>query len=128
MQSVFWYDKPSHYEGEPEVEYFKHLPTVWDDSKVLDGSIGEYATIARRRGDDWFVGSITNELARERDIKLDFLEEGRIYIAYIYSDMLDAKITRTNVAITERGVDRATELRMLIAPNGGQAMRIVPKR
>lgn len=128
MQSVFWYDKPSHYEGEPEARYFKHLPTVWDDSKVLDGCIGEYVTIARRSGDDWFVGSITNELARERDIHLVFLEEGRTYIAYIYSDRLEANVTRTNVAIAEREVDSTMELKAIMAANGGQAIRMVPKR
>jgi len=43
LQSIFWYDRPSAYEGEPEVEFFSHLPTVWNDTRVLMGSIGEYA-------------------------------------------------------------------------------------
>lgn len=128
MQSVFWYDRPVHYEGEPEIEFFKHLPTVWNDSRVLQGSIGEFAVIARRSGKDWFIGCITNEQARERCVKLDFLEEDTAYIAYIYSDSFDKRATRTQVTITVKEVDYKTELHALMAPSGGQAIRIVPKR
>lgn len=128
MQSVFWYDKPSHFEGEPEVEFFKHLPTVWDDTRVLQGSIGEYAIIARRSGSDWFIGCITNEQACERSVKLDFLEEDTAYIAYIYSDSFDKQVTRTNVTITVKEIHAQTVLQAQMAPGGGQAMRIVPKQ
>ena len=47
LQWIFWYDKPSAYHGEPEVEFFRHVPTVWDDTKVINGEIGKFATIAR---------------------------------------------------------------------------------
>lgn len=128
MQSVFWYDRPAQYEGEPEIEFFKHLPAVWNDSRVLQGSIGEFAVIARRSGGDWFIGCITNEQAREQSVRLDFLEEGNAYIAYIYSDSFDKPASRTHVTITVKEVDHKTELRAIMAPSGGQAIRIVPKR
>ncbi len=60
FQFLFWYDKPSDYQGEPEVEFFKKVPTVWDDTKVIDGRIGEFVSVARQSGDEWFLGSITN--------------------------------------------------------------------
>ena len=52
LQFVFWYDRPADYNGEPEVEFFERLHTVWDDTKVPLGSIGEYAAIARRKGEE----------------------------------------------------------------------------
>ncbi|HTG69047.1 MAG TPA: glycoside hydrolase family 97 C-terminal domain-containing protein [Candidatus Udaeobacter sp.] len=61
-------------------------------------------------------------------VKFDFLEESTAYIAYIYADSLDKPATRTNVAITVKEVDHTTELHALMAPSGGQAIRIVPKR
>ena len=61
LQSIFWYDKPSEYHGEPEIEFFQHVPTVWDDTKVINGEIGKFATIARRSGDDWFVRTINQQ-------------------------------------------------------------------
>ncbi|UCG58712.1 MAG: glycoside hydrolase family 97 N-terminal domain-containing protein, partial [Phycisphaerales bacterium] len=54
-QFLFWYDTPSKYQGEPEIEFFEHLPTVWDDTRVPNGEIGEYITVVRKSGDRWYV-------------------------------------------------------------------------
>ncbi|XEC93974.1 glycoside hydrolase family 97 N-terminal domain-containing protein [Paenibacillus tarimensis] len=128
MQSVFWYDKPSHYEGEPEIDFFARLPVVWNDTRVPQGSIGEFAVIARRSGEEWYVGCITNEEARELTVKLDFLEEDKPYLAYIYSDSQDEQASRTKVTVTIREVRAASVLNVLMAPTGGQAIRLTPKR
>ena len=72
LQFVFWYDKPSDYQGEPEMEFFENLPTVWDTTKVILGDIGKYAAIARKSNDRWFLGCITNNEGRTLDIPLDF--------------------------------------------------------
>jgi alpha-glucosidase len=127
LQSILWYDKPSAYEGEPEIEFFRHLPTVWDETKVPLGSIGEYAVIARRSGNEWFVGVITNEQGRELTVSLDFLAADRAYLATIYSDDDRNQASRTRVAITVQEVNSRSELQLLMAPRGGQAIRIVPK-
>ena len=55
LQFLYWYDKPEDSQDEPELEFFDHIPTVWDDTKVLDGEIAKYITIARRKGEEWFV-------------------------------------------------------------------------
>ncbi|CAG0928421.1 hypothetical protein PLCT1_00732, partial [Planctomycetaceae bacterium] len=74
LQFIFWYDKPSDYQGEPEVAFFEHLPTEWDTTKVVLGEIGRYAAVARRRDSTWFVGAITNNDARTLTIPLSFLQ------------------------------------------------------
>ena len=83
--------------------------TVWDDSKVLGGEIGKYVTIARRKGKEWFVGSITNNDARELKISLSFLEPGKKYEASIYYDDSGSKV-RTKVSIRRIEVDASTVL------------------
>ncbi|WP_159886879.1 glycoside hydrolase family 97 protein [Paenibacillus puerhi] len=128
LQSIMWYDKPSAYQGEPEIELFERLPTVWSETKVLDGEIGEFAVIARRRGDEWFVGAITNEERRELAIRLDFLDAGLDYEARIYSDDSPAAASRTGVAVSIQEVYADSELRVAMLPSGGQAMWIRPVR
>ena len=59
LQTIFWYDKPSFYHGEPEMEWFENLQTVFDDTKVLDGAPGKNITMARRKGQEWFLGAMT---------------------------------------------------------------------
>jgi alpha-glucosidase len=73
LQFLYWYDQPSAYHGEPEIEFFDNVKTVWDDTKVLDGEIGEYVTIARRSGEEWFVGTMTNNDARKINTSQDIL-------------------------------------------------------
>ncbi len=74
------------YEGKsfPELEFWKEMPTTWDDSKVIHGSIGHYMTVARRKGKSWFVGTITND-GRSLDIPLSFLGDGT-YTAKVYKE------------------------------------------
>jgi alpha-glucosidase len=127
MQWIFWYDKPADYQGEPEIEFFAHVPTVWDDTRVLDGRIGEFASIARRKGDEWFIGTITNSQARTLRVPLSFLTPGRKYVAHIYAD--DERVqTRTKVGIETRAVDSATTLQAVLKASGGQAVWIEPAK
>lgn len=125
LQFLFWYDRPSDYRGEPEVEFFRDVSTVWDETRVLDGRIGEFVTIARRRGREWFLGSITNSQSRELQIPLRFLESGRKYIAHIYEDDPGSP-SRTKVAIRRFVVDSATRIHARLIPSGGQAIRLAP--
>jgi alpha-glucosidase len=125
MQWLFWYDKPSQYQGEREIEFFRHLPTVWDETRVVDGKIAEYASIARRKGGEWFVGTVNNSQARTLHLPLDFLEHGRKYVAHLYSDD-DAVATRTNVGVDVRNVDSTVTLDVPLKAAGGQAIWIEP--
>lgn len=126
LQFVFWYDRPSDYHGEPEVEFFDHLPTVWDTTRVLLGEIGQQIAIARKRGEVWFVGAITNNDGRKMNISLDFLERGQRFVATMYTDGGEAVATRTHVKIERRVVDAATVLTANLKPSGGIAMEIQP--
>ncbi|MBX3254075.1 MAG: glycoside hydrolase family 97 N-terminal domain-containing protein [Chitinophagaceae bacterium] len=122
-QYMYWYDKPEDYQGEPELEFWDTLPTTWDDTKVVQGGIGKYITVARKSGEDWFVGAITGNEERDMKIPLDFLDAGKKYEASIYSDDPGVN-TRTKVAIKRMIVNASTVLDARLQPSGGQAIRI----
>jgi alpha-glucosidase len=125
LQWIFWYDKPADYHGEPEIEFFQHVPTVWDDTKVINGDIGKFATIARRSGENWFMGTINNSEPRGLKVPLAFLTGGKKYTARIYSDD-ESVATRTKVGIETRTVDSQTTLDVPLRAAGGQAIWITP--
>jgi alpha-glucosidase len=126
FQFVFWYDKPGDYQGEPEVAFFEHLPTVWDDSKVVGGEIGQYVVMARRKNDGWFVGAITNNSGRTLDIPLTFLDKEKTYQATLYSDGGEQIKTRTHVKIDKRRVKANTIIKADLQPSGGLAIELQP--
>jgi len=126
LQFVFWYDRPSDYQGEPEVEFFDHLPTVWDTTAVLLGEIGGYIATARRSGQIWFLGAITNNDGRTLDVPLHFLDTGRVYVASLYTDGGERIPTRTHVAIRRCLVRSSTVITAPLKPSGGMAMEIRP--
>lgn len=126
LQCIFWYDSPGRYRGEPEVDFFREVPTVWDDTKVINGSIGHYATIARRSGDDWFIGTINDSQPRELKVPLSFLTKDRSYLAHVYSDD-DSVPTRTHVRVETRLVNSQTTLEVPLHAAGGQAIWVQAK-
>lgn len=125
LQWMYWYDKPDDYQNEPELAFWDVLPTTWNDTKVLNGEIGKYITVARRNADKWFVGSITNTDARDLKVSLDFLEPGKKYEATLYFDD-DQVATRTRVGISKQKVDAKTVLNIQLKASGGQAILIEP--
>src|SRR5665647_2973434 len=78
-------DSPDAYDGQKELEFLKAVPASWDETRVLNGVPPEYITIARRKGKDWFIGSIASWNPRELDVPLSFLGSGT-YNADIYAD------------------------------------------
>lgn len=126
LQYLFWYDRPTDYGGEPEVEFFKHVPTVWDDTRVLDGKPGENVSIARRKGDNWFVGAITNNNPRTIEIPLDFLDQDKYYRAVIYDESPVPTGTRTNVRIREITVNKDTRIQSDLKGSSGIAIHLLP--
>lgn len=123
LQFLYWYDKPEDVQDEPELEFFDNVSTVWDDTKVLDGEIGKYIIVARRKANDWFVGTITNNDKRDLKISLNFLTPGKKYEASIYYDDPASKV-RTKVSIKHIKVTAATMLNAKLPASGGQAIRI----
>ena len=126
LQTIFWYDRPAFYHGEPEIEWFEHLPTVWDDSRVLDGTPGQHITLARRKGDEWYVGLMTGNEGRMATLSLSFLPEGQRYLLSAYTDGGDKVATATHVACTYGWVDAGTVLHFPLQPSGGAALRLTP--
>jgi len=122
---MYWYDKPEDYQGEPELEFWDAVPTTWDDTKVLDGRPGQFISIVRHSGDDWYLGTITNNDARQLQISLSFLPKGKTFEAKIYED--DPTVgTRTKVAVKTMKVDASSVFNIRLAPSGGQAVRLRP--
>jgi alpha-glucosidase len=118
-------DHPGAYKDQPAFEFIKAAPATWDETRVLAGLPGEFITMARRKGNEWFVGSMTNWTARELDLPLAFLGAGK-YRAEIYADAPDADRYPINTSITKQTVDRTMHLKMPLAPGGGYAVRLVP--
>jgi len=139
LQFLYWYDKASpslekkdglwgttNYIGnEPELEFFNDVPTVWDETKVLYSKIGEYGMIARRKGDEWFIGGINGAESRTLDISFSFLIPGVKYSAKIYSDD-PAVNTRTHVRVDRIEVDKNSVYSAKLRANNGIAIHIVP--
>ena len=125
LQWMYWYDKPEDYQNEPELAFWDVLPTTWNDTKIINGEIGKYITVARQNQENWFVGCITNTEARELKVPLDFLESGKKYEATLYFD--DPNVaTRTHVGISKQKVDSKTVLNINLQASGGQAILIEP--
>lgn len=123
---LYWYDLPNAYKGEKELDFWKHCPTVWDESKALEGKIGEYIVQARRSGNDWFVGAMNGLSAR--DITLNtagFLQKGKKYRVEIYNDDPSLQ-TRTKVSSTEMVIKAGKQLKLHLQASGGAALRFVP--
>ena len=125
LQWMYWYDKPEDFKNEPELAFWDVLPTTWNDTKILNGEIGKYITVARRNRENWFVGCITNTDTREIRVPLDFLEPGKKYEATLYFDDPNVK-TRTQVGISKQKVDSETVLSIKLQASGGQAILIKP--
>jgi len=123
LQSLFWYDHPDDYQGEPEIEFWKHVPTTWDETKVIDAQMGEYVVIARRKGEEWFVGGITNGKARTVELDFDFLSDSKPRDAKLYADDETVE-TRTQVAINTIKVRKGKPIKIDLKPSGGFAMWI----
>jgi alpha-glucosidase len=126
LQTLFWYDKPSDYQSEPEIEFFEKLPTVWDETKILQGEIGQYIITARKSGEEWFVGVITNNEEREISISFDFLQKGKKFIMNAYTDD-PAAPTRTKVRIEKRKVSASDVLKIKLRASGGAAFWLRPE-
>ncbi len=125
-------DLPENYEGKPAFQFIRDVAVDWDTTRVIDGRIGDYVIVARkaRNSPEWFIGAMTDEVGRTFDVPLSFLTSGRSYVAEIYADGPNAH-WRTNplpVTISSRPVTSASTLRIVMAPGGGQAIRIRPAR
>lgn len=127
LVTCFWYDRPQFFNDEPELSWFDHLQTVWDESRVLSGYPGEYVVMARRKGTTWYLGIMTNNNARTIDVDLSFLNKEHTYKFHTYID--DANIqtdthVRCDVLQKKIGKKIPKPLQLDLQPSGGAAIRI----
>ncbi|MGF0666961.1 glycoside hydrolase family 97 protein [Stenotrophomonas maltophilia] len=124
-------DLPEHYLQHREAfRFIEDVAVDWEQSRVLDGEVGDYVTIVRRdrNSRDWFLGSITDEHGRVLPVSLGFLEPGVRYRAEIYRDGEGADFRSSPFAFVRetREVTSADALTLVLAPGGGQAIRFTP--
>ena len=124
-------DDPYAYEGKKAFDFIKDVPCDWHESHVIDAVIGDYVITARRDRDseDWYIGAITDENARELSVELSFLDPDAEYIAQIYSDGPDADYLTCPESVTysEQTVTASDKLDMHLATSGGCAVRFIKK-
>lgn len=116
-------DYPAAYEGQPGFEFLKIVPTTWDETRVPGAELGKYITIARKKDNDWFIGSINNSEARQITVSLEFLPAGK-YRATIYTDAPDAAMNPDHLSKDERIVSTNDKLSINLAAGGGSVIHI----
>ena len=120
-------DLIENYENQPAFKFIEDVPVNWDETRVLKAKIGDYLTVARRKGQNWYVGSITDEKARHWKISLKFLKQGQTYKALIFTDALNTDWVNNPTTI-EIGAYRVTaddSLCVMLSPSGGQAVEML---
>ncbi len=134
-QFLFWYDRPPNSSDviggvpgsedyivvTPELDFFKQMPTVWDTTKVLEGEISKHATVARKTGNDWFLGSLTGNDPHQLIMDLSFLDSDSKYEATVYS-YDPGSTSKTKVKIENKEVKAGSEMKFKIAANSGLAI------
>ncbi|MEB2122815.1 glycoside hydrolase family 97 protein [Xanthomonas campestris pv. campestris] len=115
-------DRPEQYENVPAAQFLRDVPASWDETRAIEGTIGEHIVLARRSGKDWYVGAMTNEQARTLQVPLTFLDKGT-WTATIYAD----GAAPTEVNIETRKLTRNDTLQLQLAASGGAAIRLHKK-
>jgi alpha-glucosidase len=120
--TVFCED-PEHVTGQPGADFLQLVPTVWDDIKVLDGYPGEYIALAKRSGNDWFIGAMTNESKRTLTLQLDFLSAGN-YEMEIWQDAKDAGEQPTHLTKVTKKIKAGEKIKIDMKEGGGYVARL----
>ena len=121
-------DLIEYYEGHPAFQFIEDVAVDWEQTKVLNGEIGDFVTIARqeRGSENWFIGSITDENPREIEIKFDFLPTKKTFAATLYRDGDDAhwNDNPTSYQIEKMNITNTSVVKIKLAAGGGFAMSL----
>lgn len=118
-------DCPAAYEGQPGFEFIRKVPTTWDETVVPAASVMEYVCIARRKGNEWWIGAINNSQARHIGFKADFLD-GQEYTAEFYTDAPDTDAHPNNLQKKRVTLHKGDPIQLVLANNGGAAIHLYP--
>lgn len=117
-------DNPTNYLKEPEcLSFIAKVPVTWDETVCLNASISHYVTVARKSGNDWYLGSMTDFSARNFDIPLSFLEEGQ-YSVTVFRDGMNVDRRAEDYATETFSATNKSVLNLKLAPGGGYACKI----
>jgi alpha-glucosidase len=119
-------DRPSHYRNQPGTEFLKVVPTVWDDTNVLDAEVARHLVIARRSGREWFIGALAGRDGYYATFGLDFLGKGR-WNLHLWRDAADSDTNAEHLEVEERVVTSADKMTVRMAPAGGFVARLQPR-
>ena len=115
-------DSPSNYEKEPDMmQFLSGVPTVWDETKALKASLGEYIVMARRHGDKWWMGGMCDWTPRKQTITLDFLDDGKTYTMTVWEDGYSVHKNAEDYHMVKRQVRKGDKVEIRFAPGGGFA-------
>jgi alpha-glucosidase len=120
-------DSPSAYMREPEImDFLAKVPTVWDETKALDAKVGDYIIVARKSGEEWYVGAMTDWTPRELEVDFGFLGAGN-YKAEIFADGANASRYASDYTKTSLVIKAGERMKVKLAPGGGWAARLFNK-
>lgn len=118
-------DSPSNYLREAEcTDFIAGVPTVWDETRILAAEMGEYIITARRKGDTWYVGGITDWTVRDLEVDCSFLPDGKVASATLFKDGVNAHRAGHDYKMEQLQVNHRTRMKIHLAPGGGFAMKI----
>ncbi|WP_324680701.1 glycoside hydrolase family 97 protein [Hymenobacter sp. GOD-10R] len=123
LQAIFWYGRPNEYTNDAEIEFFKYVPTVWNESHYLAGEIGQNISVARRHGQTWFVGNVAGMQPWQSSIKLDFLLKGAHYTATVYEEDGQGSIAKRTL-----DVQKGDAFAFNLPAKSGQALILEAKK
>lgn len=118
-------DDPAAYQGQIGLDFIRQVPTTWDETRVLAGAVGEYVVIARRHGDQWYLGAMNGSTPRTLTVPLDFLGAGRFEADIYADDMRDGAAASTAIR-SRRTLNKRDSLSLQMCIAGGQAVDLMP--
>lgn len=120
-------DSPMEYAKYPDImQFLSAVPTAFDDTKALDGKVGEYALMAKKKADTWYIGAMTNWDARTVELDFSFLPDAKTYQATLYTDAGDAGTEASHYTVKTLQVTRKTRLKLPLAKGGGAVAMVRP--
>jgi len=115
-----------YYEEQETVDFIAQIPTVWDETVVLAGKVGDYIAVARRRGDTWYIGAMTDWSERSLELDMSFLGDGN-YLAEVFKDGVNAARMAEDYALEQISVSSDTKLTIQMSSGGGWSAIITKK-
>ena len=119
IQSMLWYGRPADYKIWDEIEFFSMVPTTWDKTLHLQGEIGKHVLVARKKGNDWFVGAAAGNESFDTQLDFSFLDKNKNYVATIYADDGKGGILKKTLSVNQK-----SSRSINIVAKGGEALVI----